>query len=51
MENVKYKVVKIYRKNGRRIILASNLTLLQAKEIVNSFPNEEKSMVCFFRQV
>ena len=50
MKAKKYKVFKVYRKSRRKIILQRNLTIDDAKKIVNAFPNSEKSMVCFTEQ-
>lgn len=49
-KEVKYKVVKIFAKSARRQVLEKNLTLEQAKRIVNSFPDSTKSMICFTKQ-
>jgi ribosomal protein L7/L12 len=49
-EKPKYKVFKVYRNSARREILYKNLSLEEAKRIVNSFPNRKKSMVCFTKQ-
>jgi len=48
LENKKYKVVKIFRKSGRRSILAKNITLEQAQRKVKSYPNSKTSMVVFY---
>ena len=45
-----YKVVKIFRVSRRRQLLKSNLTIEQAKEIVNSYPDSSRSMVVFYKQ-
>jgi hypothetical protein len=45
-----YKVVKIFRLSRRHEILKRNLTLEEAKEIVNSYPNSSRSMVVFYKQ-
>jgi len=50
METKKYKVFKVYRKSGRKIVLQRDLTRDDAKKIVNSFPDSQKSMVCFTEQ-
>lgn len=50
METVKYKVLKIFRKSGRRKTLEKNLTREQAQRIVNSFPDSQTSMVIFTKQ-
>ena len=45
-----YKVYKIGRKNGmsgRRKLLGKNLTRDEAKKLVNSYANSNKSMVLF----
>ena len=46
----KYKVYKVYRNSGRKIVLQRNLTKDQATIMVNSFPDSQKSMVCFTKQ-
>jgi len=46
----KYKVFKVFRKSGRKTILQRNLTKDQARIMVNSFPDSQKSMVCFTEQ-
>lgn len=46
----KYKVVKIFRNSGRRRNIARNLTLEEAKRMVESFPDSARHMVCFFTQ-
>jgi hypothetical protein len=43
----RYKVVKIFRKSGRREILEKNLTLDQARRVVERYPNSNTSMVVF----
>ena len=45
-----YKVVKIFRVSRRKQLLKSNLTIEQAKEIVNSYPDSSRSMVVFYKQ-
>ena len=42
-----YIVYKIFRKSGRRVILEKNLTLDEAKRVVNRYPNSNNSMVVF----
>lgn len=49
-EEPKYIVFKVYRNSARREILHRNMSLEEAKRIVNSFPNRKKSMVCFTKQ-
>jgi len=46
----KYKVFKVYRKSGEKIVLQRDLTKKQAIKIVNAFPDSEKTMVCFAKQ-
>jgi len=50
METEKYKVVKVMRNSGNAKILCKNLSREEAKRIVNSFPDSEKSMVVFTKQ-
>ena len=45
-----YKVVKIFMVSGRREIIERNLTIEQAKRVVNSYPDSKKSMVVFEKQ-
>jgi hypothetical protein len=42
-----YKVVKIFRKSGRKEILRKYLTREEAMRVVNSYPNSNTSMVVF----
>lgn len=50
IEEKKYKVFKVFKHTGKKIILEYNLTIDQAKEIVNAFPDKQCSMVCFTEQ-
>jgi hypothetical protein len=45
-----YKVVKIFRISNRREILRRNLTREEAKTVVNSYPDSNRSMVVFYKQ-
>lgn len=45
-----YKVVKIFRKSNRREIIRRNLTIEEAKRVVNSYPDSNTSMVIFYKQ-
>ena len=45
-----YKVVKIFRKSNRRELIRRNLTIDEAKRIVNSYADSNTSMVVFFKQ-
>lgn len=47
---VKYKVFKVGRKSQRRTILARNLSEADAQRLVRSYPNNNRSMVCYTRQ-
>jgi hypothetical protein len=42
-----YIVYKVFRKSGRRVLLETNLTLDEAKRVVNRHPNSNSSMVVF----
>ena len=42
-----YTVYKVFRNSGRRVILERNLTLEEAKRVVNRYPNSNTSMVIF----
>lgn len=46
----KYKVFKVGRKSGRRSIIRRNLTEAEAQQLVKSFPNSSRSMVCYTAQ-
>lgn len=45
-----YKVVKIFRKSNRRELISRNLTIDEAKRLVNSYPDSNTSIVVFFKQ-
>lgn len=45
-----YKVVKIFRVSRRREVLQRNLSRDEAKRLVNSYPNSERSIVVFMKQ-
>ena len=45
-----YKVVKIFRISSRRQVLRRGLTREEAKRVVNSYPDSNKSMVVFMKQ-
>ena len=45
-----YKVVKVFRISGRRQVLRRWLTREEAKMVVNSYPDSNKSMVVFIKQ-
>ena len=45
-----YKVVKVFAKSAREVILRKDLTREEAVRIVNSYPDSEKSMVVFYSQ-
>lgn len=47
MENEKYKVVKVFRKSGRREVIEKNLSIDEARRLVNTFPDSNTSMVVF----
>ena len=44
----RYKVVKVMRKTGNKKTLEKNLSLDEAKRMVNSYPDSNKHMVCFY---
>lgn len=46
----KYKVFKVGRKSRRRSIIGRNLTEAEAQELVKSYPNNSRSMVCYTAQ-
>ena len=45
-----YKVVKVFRISGRRQVLRRWLTREEAKRVVNSYPDSNRSMVVFMKQ-
>ena len=45
-----FKVVKIFRKSGRREILEKGLTREEAIRVVNRYPDSTRSMVVFTAQ-
>lgn len=45
-----FSVIKHFRNGSEPMILEENLTREQAKEIVNSFPDSQETMVTFFQQ-
>ncbi len=45
-----YKVYKIMRKSSRRVIIRRGLTREEAKTLVNSYPDSNRSMVVFDKQ-
>ena len=45
-----YKVVKIFRKSNRRELIRRNLSIDEAKRLVNSYPDKNNSMIVFYKQ-
>jgi len=45
-----YKVVKIYRKSRRHVILNRGLTRDEAIRVVNTYPDSQRHMVVFDKQ-
>jgi hypothetical protein len=45
-----FKVYKVGRKSCRRSIIRKGLTEQEAQTLVKSFPNSNRSMVCYTRQ-
>lgn len=41
---IKYKVFKVFRRSGRRVIIRRGLTLDEARHLVTSYPDSQKSM-------
>lgn len=50
IKEVKYKVFKVGKKSSRRSILARNLSESEAQQLVKSYPDSNRSMVCYARQ-
>ncbi len=46
----RFKVFKVGRKSGRRSIIRKGLTESEAQRLVRSYPNSNRSMVCYTRQ-
>lgn len=42
-----YKVHKVYRNSGRRVLLRSRLTEAEAQRVVQSYPDSQKHMVVY----
>lgn len=45
-----YKVMKVFKKSGRKEVIRKGLTIEEAKALVNSFPDSNTSMVYFTKQ-
>jgi len=45
-----YKVIKVFRVSRRKQTLNKGLTLDEAKRVVNSYPDSNRSMVVFTKQ-
>ena len=45
-----YKVYRVFKVSRKRQILARDLTRDEAKTLVNSYPNSNRSMVVFDKQ-
>lgn len=45
-----YKVVKIFRISKRKQVIERNLTREEAKRLVNTYPDSNRSMVVFCKQ-
>jgi len=45
-----YKVYRVYRNSCRKKVIEKNLTIEEARRLVNSFADNEKSMVVFTKQ-
>lgn len=45
-----FKVYKVGRKSHRRTILRRNLTEAEARRVVKSYPDNNRSMVCYTAQ-
>ena len=45
-----YKVMKFFRKSGRRQVIRKGLTLEEAKALVSSYPDSNNHMVVFTKQ-
>jgi hypothetical protein len=46
----KFKVYKVGRKSNRRSIIRRDLTESEAQQLVRSYPNSNRSMVCYTAQ-
>ena len=45
-----YKVLKVFRKSGRRQVIARGLSIEEAKARVKRYPDSQRSMVIFTKQ-
>jgi len=45
-----YKVYKVFRKSRKREVIQRGLTREEAKTLVNSYPDSNRSMVVFDKQ-
>jgi len=45
-----FKVYKVGRKSGRRSIIRKNLTEAEAQRLVKSYPDSNRSIVCYTAQ-
>lgn len=50
MKEETYKVVKVFRVSGRREVIRKGLTINEAKRLVKSYPDSNRSMVVFTKQ-
>lgn len=45
-----YKVTKVFFKSRRREVIKRGLTLQEARDLVNSYPDSSTSLVCYSKQ-
>jgi len=45
-----YKVIKMFRKSGRKVLIDKGLTREEAKRVVNRYPDSNTHMVMFIKQ-
>lgn len=45
-----YKVIKMFRKSGRKVLIDKGLTREEAKRVVNRYPDSNTHMVMFVKQ-
>lgn len=45
-----YKVIKMFRKSGRKVLIDKGLTMEEAKRVVNRYPDSNTHIVMFVKQ-
>lgn len=50
MDTLTFKVVKVFRKSGRRATLRKGLTRDAAIRVINNYPSSTANMVVFYQE-